>query len=99
LLCNKVHIPQLDLPKLDINFRGISGKTDKFHIHPEECCYGSHCGFKASDVAMEGYQKCGRDATSKRMPMHERVDVNEQRRKKSSIASVLVQTNTSGKAR
>ena len=74
LLCDKVHIPDLDLPKLDINFKRVQGETDEFHIHPEECCYGSHCGFRASLVgSTEPYNKCGWDAVFKNMPLHERL--------------------------
>ena len=74
LLCDKVHIPDLDLPKLDINFKRVQGETDEFHIHPEECCYGSHCGFRASlDGSTEPYNKCGWDAAFKNMPLHERL--------------------------
>lgn len=77
LLCDKVHIPQLDLPKLDINFRPIPGETDEFYTHPEECCYGSHCGFNGSaSERSEMYHKCGWDATFKNMPMHERIEIN-----------------------
>ena len=76
LLCDKVHIPNLDLPKLDINFTAIPDKTDESYIHPEECCHGSHCGSKTSDGAGERYQKYGVDATVKSMPRHEINDIN-----------------------
>ena len=60
LLCDKVHVPELDLPKLDINFRAIPGETDEFYMHPEKCCYGYHVGINTSaSSASEIYQKCG----------------------------------------
>ena len=34
LLCEKVHVSDLDLPKLDINFRELPGEVNKFHITP-----------------------------------------------------------------
>ena len=73
LLCDKVHVPQLDFPKLDINFREMADETDEFHIHPESCSYGCHVGFRAGLGSTETYQKCGWDATFKSMPMHERI--------------------------
>ena len=76
LLCDLVHIPQLDLPKLDINFTAIPGEIDEFHIHPEACYYGSICGFKTSAGATERYHKCGWDTTFNSMPRHERIDIN-----------------------
>ena len=36
LLCEKVHVPELDLPILDINFRPKNGEIDEFYIHPED---------------------------------------------------------------
>ena len=59
LLYDKVHVPQLDFPKLDINFRKLPGETDKFHIHLELCSYGCHVGFRAGLSSTETYQKCG----------------------------------------
>ncbi len=47
LLCGKVHVPPLDLPKLDDNFlpavdaEGIC-ETDRFRCYREECSYGTH---------------------------------------------------------
>ena len=76
LLCDKIHIPNLDIPKLDINFTAIPGKTDELRIHPKECCYGAHCGFETSADPIERYQKCGWDVTFKSMPRHERIDTN-----------------------
>ena len=74
LLCDKVHIPNLELPKLDKNFTAIPGKTNDFHIHPEECCYGSHCGFRKGAAATVRYQKCGWDAAFKIMTRHKRTE-------------------------
>ena len=77
LLCDKVAVPDLDLPKLDINFREVAGETDIFFIHPERCCYGVHCGLSycAGGIAYE-YQKCGWDAAFKDMPLHKRMETN-----------------------
>ena len=56
----KIHVPELDLSKLDINFREKSGEVNKLLIHPEKCCYGMHCGFTNSvDAMAKRYQKFG----------------------------------------
>jgi len=44
LLCNKVHVPQLDMPNLDVNLNEIPDSNNEFWIHREECCYGTHTG-------------------------------------------------------
>ncbi len=44
LLCEEVHVPELNLPLLDENSRYNEGEVSKFSIYPEECCYGDHCG-------------------------------------------------------
>ena len=78
LLCDKVHIPDLDIPKHDINFRKVLGEMDKFYIHPESCCYGVHCGFiNSADSTTSRYQKCGWDATFKDMPLYESTVTNK----------------------
>ncbi len=71
LLCDKVHVPELDMKKLDINFREEPGMVDKFEIYPAACCYGVHCGI---DKLNKEYQKCGWDASFCDMPSHERKD-------------------------
>ena len=77
LLYKKVHIPDLDLPKLDINFDPVPGEVDEFLIHPEKRCYGSHCGSRSNAGATrERYQKCGWDGAYKKMPLHERIETN-----------------------
>ena len=77
LLCDKVAVPDLDLPKLDINFREVAGETVNFFIHPERCCYGVHRSLSscAGGIAQE-YQKCGWDAAFKDMTLHERMETN-----------------------
>ena len=75
LLCAKVRVPPYDLPKLDINLRGVPGEMDQFEIHPEECCYGSHCQLDSSN---KQYSVCGWDATFKDMPLHEREEKEEE---------------------
>ena len=73
LLCDKVHVPDLDLPSLDINFRVKPDQVDNFFIHPEECCNGVHCGLKRdNDGVARSYPKCGWDAVFQEMPVHER---------------------------
>lgn len=73
LLCEKVHVPELDLPCLDINFHEKSGEMDEFFIHREECCYGAHCGLAKDDGGiLREYPKCGWDAVFRDLPLHER---------------------------
>lgn len=77
LLCDKVHVPELDLPCLDINFRPELQQMDKFFTHPEECCYGVHCGLARNDdgVALS-YPKCGWESVFKDLLLHERSEVD-----------------------
>lgn len=78
LLCPKVHVPQLDLPVLDINFEPVAGEIDQFKIHPENCCYGTHVGItNAAGERVQEYRKCGWEAAISDMPLHERTDTNE----------------------
>ena len=71
LLCPKVHVPPLDLPVIDLNFRPVDGKTDEFKIEPEKCCYGNHVGLKRSVTGrVEEYMKCGWDGKFSDMPLH-----------------------------
>ena len=59
LLCEREHVFPLDLPKLDDNFRPVPGEIDKFFIHKEHCCYGSHCRFEAiTGGTTESYNIC-----------------------------------------
>jgi len=58
LICKRVHVPNLDIPKHDINFREIREK-DEFYICPESCCYGMHCSFVTSVGSISRYQECG----------------------------------------
>jgi len=37
LICDKVHVPPLDLPKLEFNFCELVGEKDEFWVHPEDC--------------------------------------------------------------
>ena len=77
LLCEKVHVPELDLPILDINFRPKNGEIDEFYIHPEDCCYGDHRGFSADhNGTTKSQQKCGWDAVFRDMPLHKRKETN-----------------------
>ena len=46
LLCEKVHVPPLDLPKLDLNFNEVPNATDE-------------CLFTQKSVAMEDMWDCG----------------------------------------
>ena len=41
LLCPKVHIPQLYMQKINLNFNEVPGAIDEFFIHQEQCCYGN----------------------------------------------------------
>jgi hypothetical protein len=78
LLCEKVHIPQLDLPVLNINLEEVPGETDRFKIHQERCCYGTHQGLTDETGArVAEHRKCGWDAVFCDMPMHERVETDE----------------------
>ena len=79
LLCDKVHVPDLNIPKHDINFREVPGEMDEFFIHPESCCYGVHYGFTISAGSTSRYQTCGWDTVFKDMPLHERTVTNDKK--------------------
>jgi len=77
LLCEQVHIPELDLPKIDINFREMPGEIDKCFIHQESCSYGTHCGFTSSaGSSSTRYPHCGWDHAFKDMLLHKRRETN-----------------------
>ena len=70
LLCKKVSVPPLELPKLDLNFCQVVGEKDAFEIEPQKCCYGNHVGFNATaGGTTTPYQKCGWDGTFCDMPL------------------------------
>ena len=72
LLCKQIHIPPLDLPVLDKNFRLVPGEIDFFKIEPEACCYGHHVGLETSSTqTTKSYPKCGWDGKFRHMPLHE----------------------------
>ena len=78
LLCDKVHVQQLDLPNLDVNLNEIPNSMDEFWIHREECCYGTHTGLRCGNrPRMSEYNKCGWDATFKDIPLHVRNDLSD----------------------
>ena len=48
LLCEKVHIPDFVLSKLDINFNPVPGEVNEFLINPENFCFASNIHAKRS---------------------------------------------------
>ena len=78
LLCEKVHVPPLDLPSIDENLRAIDGETDKCFLYQEKCCYGNHCKFeKTADGETKSRSICGWDGIFRDMPIHRSVEVDE----------------------
>ena len=82
LLCDKVHVPPLDLPKLDNNFRPAVDKhgvreTDEFFCYREECSLGEHVQLTVNADGSRTIQPiCGWDAVFSDMPLHERTESN-----------------------
>ena len=76
LLCPKVRVPEMDLPKLDNNLRREAGKVDVFESYPEECCYGGHVGFTRVSGTTKPVRKCGWDWMFRDLPLHERTETD-----------------------
>ena len=78
LLCEKVHVPPLDLPSIDENLRVIDGETDKCFLYQERCCYGNHCKFeKTTDGETKSRSICVWDGIFRDMPIHRSVEVDK----------------------
>ena len=75
LLCDQVPVPPLDLAALDVNFKEIDGKVDKFMCYREECCYGNHVRLaRSADGSTAMQHVCGWDAVFSSLPMHDRIE-------------------------
>ena len=72
ILCDKVHVPEMDLKIFDKNFVD-TGRTDQYRIHSEKCCYGTHVGL----VGRETVRKCGWDAKFADMPEQTHSETDE----------------------
>ena len=77
LLCEKVRIEELDMPKLDVNFREVPGEVDAFEIHQEDCCYGMHYGLDRSGPSATKFRQCGWNATFKDIALQERTEIDQ----------------------
>ena len=80
LLCDKVRVPNLDLPKLDDNFRqavdehGVR-QIDRFSCYREECSYSAHVQLQLNaGGSRTTHPLCGWDAVFSDMPLHERTE-------------------------
>jgi len=75
LLCDKVHVPPLDLATLDDNFRRVECETDQFFCYRQECCSGEHVQLTLNaDGSRTTQPVCGWDAVFSDMPLHERTE-------------------------
>ena len=90
LLCQKVSVRPLELPKLDMNFCQVIGETDTFEIEPRSCSYGNHVGFNSTaGGTTKRYQKCGWDGTFRDMPLREWEDEEEDPKTKETISNKI----------
>ena len=72
LLCQKVSVKPLEIPKLDRNFCHVIGEADTIESEPQICCYGNHVGFEsAAGGTTKPYRKCGWNGMFRGMLMRE----------------------------